>query len=106
VDHDRAVVHGSMVDHRRRRPNGLPERGLGAPPVSGSSPVMGENEEEAWGVPTVGEGGRCGARGRPTTMDRNGSGLELGVRAIRVRMERANARTGMWCGDGALGRLF
>jgi hypothetical protein len=62
VDHDRAVVHGSMVDHGRRRPNGSPERGLGAPPVSGSSPVVGENEEEAWGVPTVGgavpEGGR------------------------------------------------
>jgi hypothetical protein len=52
------VVHGSMVDHGRRRPKGSPERGLEAAPVSGSSPAVGENEEEASGVPTVGEGGR------------------------------------------------
>jgi hypothetical protein len=67
VDHDRAVVHGSMVDHGRRWPKGSPERGLGAAPVSGSSPAVGENEEEASRVPTVGEGGRCGAGGRPVT---------------------------------------
>jgi hypothetical protein len=65
VDHDRAVVHGSMVDHGRQRPKGSPKRGLGAAPVSGSSPAVGENEEEASRVPTVGEGGRCGAGGRP-----------------------------------------
>jgi hypothetical protein len=105
VDHDRAVVHGSMVDHGRRRPNGSPERGLGAPPVSGSSPVVVGNEEEACGVPTVGEGGWCGAGGMPATVDRNGGGLELGGRAIRVRMERADARTGnmmwRWCSRAA-----
>jgi hypothetical protein len=98
-----------MVDHGRRRPKGTPEHGLGATPVSESPPAVGENEEEAWGVPTVGEGGRCGAGGRPTTMDRNGSGLELGGRAIQVRMERANVRTGnvvwRWCSRAAfLGR--
>jgi hypothetical protein len=65
VDHDRAVVHGSMVDNRRRRPKGSPEHGLGTAPVSVSSPAVGEKEEEASGVPTVGEGGRCGAEGRP-----------------------------------------
>jgi hypothetical protein len=79
VDHDRAVVHGSMVDHGRRRPKGSPERGLGAALVSGSSPVVGENEEETLGVPTVGEGGWCGARGRPATVNRNGGELELAV---------------------------
>jgi hypothetical protein len=105
VDHDRAVVHGSMVDHGRRRPNGSPERGLGALLVSGSSPVVVGNEEEACGVPTVGEGGRCGAGGTPTTVDRKGGGLELSGRAIRVRMERADARTGnmmwRWCSRAA-----
>jgi hypothetical protein len=67
VDHDWAVVHGSMMDHRWQRPKGSPEHGLGAAPVSGSSPAVGENEGEASGVPTVGEGGRCGAGGRPVT---------------------------------------
>jgi hypothetical protein len=79
VDHDRAVVHGSMVDHGRRRPKGSSERRLGAAPVSGSSPAVGENEKETSGVPTVGEGGQCGAEGRPATVDRNDGGLELGV---------------------------
>jgi hypothetical protein len=49
VDHDRAVVHGSMVDHGRRRPKGSPEHGLGVAPVTGSSPAVGENEEETTG---------------------------------------------------------
>jgi hypothetical protein len=31
--------------------------------VSGSSPAVGEKEEEASGGPTMGEGGRCGAEG-------------------------------------------
>jgi hypothetical protein len=39
----------------------------------------GGNEEETSGVPTVGEGGRCGAGGRPATVNHNGGGLELGV---------------------------
>jgi hypothetical protein len=64
VDHERTAVHGSTVDHGWRRPKGSPERGLGAAPVSGGSPAVGENEEESSGVPTVGEDGRCGARGR------------------------------------------
>jgi hypothetical protein len=61
VDHDRAVVYGSTVDHGRRWPKGSPELALGAAPVSGSSPAVGEKEKGAPGVPTVGEGGRCGA---------------------------------------------
>jgi hypothetical protein len=56
----------STVDHGRRRPKGSPERGLGAALVSGISLAVGENEEETSGVPTVGEGARCGAGGRPT----------------------------------------
>jgi hypothetical protein len=66
VDHDRAVVHESMVDHGQRWPKESLERGLGVAPVSRSSPAVEENEEETSGVPTVGEGGRCGAGGRPT----------------------------------------
>jgi hypothetical protein len=65
VDHDRAVVYGSTVDHRRRWPKGSPELVLGAAPVTGRSPAVGEKEKEAPGVPTVGEGGRCGVGGRP-----------------------------------------
>jgi hypothetical protein len=61
VDHDRVVVHGSMVDHGWRRLKGSPEREPGAAPVSRSSPAVGEKEEEALRVPTVGVGGRCGA---------------------------------------------
>jgi hypothetical protein len=68
VDHEWAAVHGSTVDHGRRRPKRSLKRGLGAAPVSGSSPAVGENEEETSGVPTVGEDGRCGAGGRPTTV--------------------------------------
>jgi hypothetical protein len=36
-------------------------------------------KRKSQGVPTVGEGGRCSAGGRPTMVNRNGSGLELGV---------------------------
>jgi hypothetical protein len=68
VDHEGAAVHRSTVDHGRWRLKGSPERGLRAAPVSGSSLVVEENEEETSGVPTVGEGGRCGAGGRPTTV--------------------------------------
>jgi hypothetical protein len=63
VDHDRAVVYESTVDHGRRWPKGSLELTLGAAPVSGSSPAVGEKEKGAPGVPTVGEGGRCGAGG-------------------------------------------
>jgi hypothetical protein len=56
-----------MVDHGWRCLKGSPEHGLGAVPVSGSSLVVGEKEEEASGVPTVGEGGWCGAGGRQAT---------------------------------------
>jgi hypothetical protein len=69
VDHDQAVVHGSMVDHGRRWLKGSPERGLGAAPVSGSSSAVGEKEKGASGVPTIGEGWRCSAGGRPATVD-------------------------------------
>jgi hypothetical protein len=53
--------------------------------VSGSSLAVGEKEEEASGVPTVGEGGRCGAGGRLATVDRNGGRLELGVGRVEAR---------------------
>jgi hypothetical protein len=67
VDHDRAVVYGSTVDHGRRWPKGSLELVLGAAPVSGSAPAVGEKEKGALGVPTVGDGGRCSAGGRPAT---------------------------------------
>jgi hypothetical protein len=96
VDHNRAAVYGSTVDHGRRWPNGSPERGLGAASVSGSSPVVRENEEETSGVPTVGEGGRCGAGGRSATVNRNGDGLELGVGRVEAR--RGEIECGTRCG--------
>jgi hypothetical protein len=77
VDHGRTAVYGSMVDHERRWPKGSPELTLRAAPVSGSSPAVGEKEKEASGVPTMGEGGQCGAGGRPATVDRNGAGMDL-----------------------------
>jgi hypothetical protein len=90
------AVYGSTVDHGRRRPKGSPEHGLGAAPVSGSSPTVGENKEETLGVPTVGEGGQCGARGRPATVNRNGGGLELGVGRVEAR--RGKIESGTRCG--------
>jgi hypothetical protein len=85
-----------MVDHGRRWLKGSPELTLGASPVSGSSPAVGEKEKEALGVPTVGEGGRCGARGRLATVDQNGGGLELGVGRVETR--RGEAESGTRCG--------
>jgi hypothetical protein len=96
VDHGRTAVYGSMGDHRQQWPKGSLELALGAAPVSGSSPAVVEKEKEASGVPTVGEGGRCGAGGRPTTVDRNGSGLELGVGLVEAR--RGEAESGTRCG--------
>jgi hypothetical protein len=54
VDHDRAVVYGSTMDHGRQWPKGSSELTLGAAPVSGSSPAVGEKEKGALGVPTMG----------------------------------------------------
>jgi hypothetical protein len=65
------------VDHGWRWPKGSLELALGAAPVSGSSPAVGEKEKGAPGVPTMGEGGRCGAGGRSAMVDQNGGGLEL-----------------------------
>jgi hypothetical protein len=44
----------------------------------------------------VGEGGRCGARERPATVDRNGGGLELGVGRVEAR--RGKTESGTRCG--------
>jgi hypothetical protein len=96
LHHNRAAVYGSIMDHGRRRPKGSSERGLRAAPVSGSSSAVGENEEETSGVPTVGEGGRCGAGGRPATVNRNRGGLELGVGRVEAR--RGEIESGMRCG--------
>jgi hypothetical protein len=63
---------GGLWVHGRRWPKGSPELTLGAAPVSGSSPAVREKKKEALGVPTVGEGGRCGAGGRPA-MEGNGT---------------------------------
>jgi hypothetical protein len=45
-------------------------------------------------VPTVGEGGWCGAGGRPATVDRNGGGLELGVGRVEARRGEIESGTG------------
>jgi hypothetical protein len=99
VDHNRAAVYGSMVDNGRQRPKGSSERGLEATLVSGSSPVVGENEEDPSRVPTVGEGGRCGAGGRTATVNHNGGMLELGVG--RVEAQRGELESGTRC-EGVL----
>jgi hypothetical protein len=97
VDDDRTVVYGSTVDHGRLWPKGSPERALGAAPVSGSSPAVGEKEKGALGVPTMGEGGWCGVGGRPVTVDRNSGGLELG--AMRLEAWGGEALGGTRCGE-------
>jgi hypothetical protein len=56
----------------------------------------GEKEEEASGVPIVGEGGRCSARGRPAMVDHNGGGLELVLGQVEAR--RGETESGMRCG--------
>jgi hypothetical protein len=106
VNHDRAVVHGSMVDHGQRRLKISPERGLGAAPVSESSPAVGEKEKGASRVPTMGEGGRCGARGRPTTVDRNGSSFFSWTRSLELRETTRNAAKVGGEGGGAVQRLL
>jgi hypothetical protein len=71
VDHDREVVHGSMVDHGRRRPKGSPEHGLEATPVSESSPAVGKRKRKPQGfLPWVRIGGVVpeGGRRRWTVM--------------------------------------
>jgi hypothetical protein len=65
--------------------------------VSGSSSTVGEKEKGAPGVPTVVEGGRCGAGGRPVMVDRNGGGLELG--ATRLEARGGEALGGTRCGE-------
>jgi hypothetical protein len=106
VLYDRVVVHGSMVDHGRRRPKGSSERGLGATPVSGSSLVVGEKEKGASGVPTVGEGGRCSARGRPATVDQNGGDFFSWTRSLEPRETMRNAAKVCGEGGGAVRRLL
>jgi hypothetical protein len=94
VDHGRTAVYGSMVDHGRWWLKGSSELMLGVAPVSGSSPAVGE--KEASGVPTIGEGGRCGVGGRPATADQNGGGLDLGVGRVEAR--RGKLESGTRCG--------
>jgi hypothetical protein len=106
VDHDRAVVHGSMVDHERRRLKGSPECGLGAAPVSGSSPAVGEKEKGASGVPIVGGGGRCGAGGSPATVDRNGGDFFSWTRSLEPRETMRNAAKVCGEGGGVVRRLL
>jgi hypothetical protein len=48
------------------------------------------------GVPTVAECGRCGAGGRPATVNRNGGGLELSVG--QVEAQRGEIESGTRCG--------
>jgi hypothetical protein len=79
VDHDQAVVYGSKVDHGRWWPKGSPELMLGAAPVSGSSPAVGEKEKGATKVPTMGVGEWCSA--------------------MRLEARGDEALGGTWCGE-------
>jgi hypothetical protein len=56
-----------------------------------------EKEKGALRVRTVGEGGRCGAGGKPATVDQNGGGLELGV--MRLEARGGEALGGTRCGE-------
>jgi hypothetical protein len=97
VDHYRAVVYGFTVDHGWQWLKGSPELTLGVTPLSGSSLAVGEKEKGAPRVPIVGEGGRCGAGGRPATMDQNGGGLELNAMWLEAR--GGEALGGTRCGE-------
>jgi hypothetical protein len=90
-------VHGSMVDHRRRPPKSSPELALGAALVGGSSPAIGEIQEEVPGFLTEGFGGRCGEGGRPATR-RNERQRWSSVGAC-FEAGRGKKRNGRSCGE-------
>jgi hypothetical protein len=106
VDHNRAAVYGSTVDHGQRRQKRSPECGLGAVPVSESSPAVGEKGEETFGILTRGKWGRCDDGGAPMLMS-GGGGAWSSVGGQHGRGWSESMRgLGPWCGDGALGRLL
>jgi hypothetical protein len=86
-------VHGGPRATAAERLAGARARGRSG---EGKLTGGGENEEEISGVPTVGEGGLCGAGGRPAMVNRNGGGLELGMG--RVETWRGKIESGMRCG--------
>jgi hypothetical protein len=90
-------LSGGLQVHGRRWLKGSPELVLGAAPVSARSLAVGEKEKGAPGVPTVGEGGRCSAGGKPAMVDQNGDRLELG--AMRLEARGGKALGGTWCGE-------
>jgi hypothetical protein len=61
-----------------------------------SSPVVGEKEEGARGVLTVGTKGRCGDGVRPTMGVKGGYGLGFVSEVIRMW----SGETKVWNGDG------
>jgi hypothetical protein len=106
VDHDRAVVYGSTVDHGWWWSKGSPELALGAAPVSGSSPVVGEKEKGAPGVPIVGEGGRCSNGGRPAAEKQIGGVFFSWTRSLELRETMRNEANVCGKGGGAVRRLL
>jgi hypothetical protein len=106
VDHNRAAVYGSTVDHGQRRQKRSPECGLGAVPVSESSPAVGEKGEETFGILTRGKWGWCDDGGAPMLMS-GGGGAWSSVGGQHGHGWSESMRgLGPWCGDGALGRLL
>jgi hypothetical protein len=69
--------------------------------VGGSLPRVGGKREELCGVLIEGGTGQWTAGGEPTTVGNKLAATELDGRAIRARMERADARNGKvvwrWC---------
>jgi hypothetical protein len=95
----------STVDRGRRRPKGSPECGLGAAPMSGNSPAVGEKGEEIFGILTGGKWGWCDDGGAPTSTSRgDGAWSSVGGQHGHGWSESMQG-PGPWCGDGALGRL-
>jgi hypothetical protein len=94
VDHNRTAVYGSTVDHGRQRPKGSPECGLGAAPVSRSSPAAGEKWRGDLRDPHRRQMGAVRRRWCLDIDEWRRRCVELGGRATRARVERINVRAG------------
>jgi hypothetical protein len=106
VDHNRAAVYGSTVDHGRRQPKRSPECELGGHSGEWKLAGGGEKGEETFGILTGGKWGRCDDGGAPTsTSGRGGAWNSVGGQHGRGWSESMRG-PGPRYGDGALGWLL
>jgi hypothetical protein len=98
VDHNRAAVYGSTVDHGRRQPKRSPECELGGHSGEWKLAGGGEKGEETFGILTGGKWGRCDDGGAPTTTSgSDGAWSSVGGQHGRgVERIDARARTAVW----------